>query len=66
MISILLKGFKMFIYTVYNITWAGLHMPIEKFKTLKDALQFIKEHQNYSLIIKDNLNNDKIIDIERL
>ena len=56
----------MYIYTVYNITWAGLHMPIEKFKTLKDALQFIKEHKNYSLIIKDNLNNNKIIDIGKV
>ena len=41
-------------------------MPIEKFKTLKDALQFINDHKNYSLIIKDNLNNNKIIDIERV
>ena len=40
-------------------------MPIEKFKTLKEATQFIEDHKHYSLIIKDNFT-DQVINTERV
>jgi len=39
-------------FKVYKISWAGLKMHVETFNTYKEALQFVNDHKNYSLIIE--------------
>jgi hypothetical protein len=39
-------------YNVYKITWAGLYFLVERFKTLKEAKDFVRSKEGYSLLIK--------------
>ena len=39
-------------FKVYNVSWAGLHIHVATYKTRKEALDFVKAHPDYTLIIK--------------
>ena len=44
---------------VYKVAWSGLEFHVETFNTLKESIQFLDEHKEYSLIIKDH--NEKTL-----
>lgn len=46
-------------FKVYKVAWSGLQFHVETFNTLKESIQFIEEHKEFSLIIKDH--NEKTI-----
>ena len=45
-------------FKVYKISYAGLRIHIESFKTLSDALTFFGDHLNHSLIIIDAFTDE--------
>jgi len=47
-------------YRVDKIAWSGLCFSIESFFTFKDAKRFCDDHKDYSLVIIDELSNEKL------
>lgn len=46
----------MYNYTVNKVSWGGLHIPIESFKTLKEAEEFCDSHKDFTFVIIDSMN----------
>ena len=46
-------------FKVYNVSWAGLQFHVATFNTLKESVQFLDDHKDYTLIIKDH--NEKTL-----